>query len=131
MTACIVSPVREQLVKRLKAIRLRAGFSARELNEKVHHGNCYITRIENGLRFPSIEDLENIAKACNSSLEEIFSEGFETYATDKPFFDMFRKVDQKGKDAMIAFFTAQYAYKEDSIPVNLDANIEKLMVNVS
>jgi len=50
------------------------------------------------MQYPSIEDLEKIADACGSTLEEIFSEDFESYNIDKKLIDMLHALSTREKD---------------------------------
>ena len=57
---------------RIKELRKRAGLSQDQLSEKVGVESKYLSRIETGKRYPSLETLEGIAEALNAEMKELF-----------------------------------------------------------
>jgi len=115
--------IRERLLERLIALRKRAGLSARSLSLRIGRGEYYMSRIENGNYAPSIEDLERIAEACDSSLQELFSEQFESYKIDTEIIEMLQRLSGKEKDAVMSVLIALYNKNkiEDAIINTKDA----------
>ena len=64
--------------ERLKAVRERAGLSQRELARRADVTNGTLSNIEQGRVSPSIASLEKILKAIPMSMQEFFSDDFET-----------------------------------------------------
>lgn len=57
---------------RIKELRKRAGLSQDQLAEKVGIEAKYLSRIEVGKRYPSLETLEKIADALQVEMKELF-----------------------------------------------------------
>lgn len=57
---------------RIKELRKRAGLSQDQLAEKVGIEAKYLSRIEVGKRYPSLETLEHIADALQVEMKELF-----------------------------------------------------------
>jgi transcriptional regulator with XRE-family HTH domain len=57
---------------RIKELRKRAGLSQDQLAEKVGIEAKYLSRIEVGKRYPSLETLENIADSLEVEMKELF-----------------------------------------------------------
>ena len=60
------------LGKRIREIRKKNNISQETLAETVNVEPATISNIENGKNYPSLMNLENIAKALNTSFIEIF-----------------------------------------------------------
>jgi transcriptional regulator with XRE-family HTH domain len=58
---------------RLKNLRKQRGLSQEKLSEKIEISSKYMSRIELGLHFPSMEILVKLADALNVEMEDIFN----------------------------------------------------------
>jgi len=58
---------------RIKEIRKRCGLSQDQLAEKVGIEAKYLSRIEVGKRYPSLETLEHIADSLQVEMQELFN----------------------------------------------------------
>ncbi|MCL2756330.1 MAG: helix-turn-helix domain-containing protein [Firmicutes bacterium] len=105
--------IRERLLERLITLRKRAGLSARNLSFKIGRSEYYISRIESGKYNPSIHDLEKIVEACDSSLQELFSEQFDSYRVDRDIIDKLHGLSTKEKDAVLSLLVLVFKRKED------------------
>jgi transcriptional regulator with XRE-family HTH domain len=63
---------------RLKELRKNSGFSQEELAEKVEISSKYLSRIEMGQHFPSIDTLVKFADVLNVELKDLFEFTHET-----------------------------------------------------
>lgn len=63
---------------RMKELRKNAGLSQEELAEKAGISSKYLSRIEMGQHFPSIETLVNLASALDTELKDFFELAHET-----------------------------------------------------
>lgn len=63
---------KELLGARIKELRKRAELSQEQLAVKVDIDGKYLSRIEVGKRYPSLETLEGIADALNVDMKELF-----------------------------------------------------------
>jgi len=106
--------VRQWLFNRITILRENAGYSARALSLAIDRQEDYLYKVKVGKLFPSVVDLEKIAKLCGSSLEELFYEKFERYQLDKQILEKAAAIDnsKKGSDALMAFFAAMYEEKK-------------------
>ena len=66
---------------KLKAMRLQCGLTQEELAEQVFLSTVYLSRIENGKVFPTLETLSNLCSALGVSLGWLFS-GIEVEKED-------------------------------------------------
>lgn len=57
---------------RMKELRKIAGLSQEELGERAEISSKYVSRIEMGLHFPSIDTLVKLAVALNVELKDFF-----------------------------------------------------------
>lgn len=74
----------EEIIRRIKYIRERAGLTQKALSLAVGVNQNYINRLESKKDFePSLGTLRKILKVCNTSFEELFYEDFENYERDK------------------------------------------------
>lgn len=64
---------------RVKGLRKNRGLSQEELAEKVDISSKYLSRIEMGQHFPSLDILVNLADALNVELKDFFE-----FAHEKP-----------------------------------------------
>jgi len=92
------------LIERLVAIRKRAGLTAKDLGQRVNRGDCYISHVESGKYFPTVDVLEEIVKECGSSLSELFYTDFNSYKADMRLIDSVRIMDNEGKEALLRLF---------------------------
>lgn len=58
-----MTDIKKQLGKRIKELRLKAGFSQEELAAKAGLHRTYMSDIERGERNVSVENIEKIARA--------------------------------------------------------------------
>jgi transcriptional regulator with XRE-family HTH domain len=65
-------PTKELLGARIREIRKGLQLSQEQLSEKVDVDPRYISRIELGKCYPSLETLESIARSLNVELRELF-----------------------------------------------------------
>lgn len=63
---------KELLGGRIRELRKGLKLSQEQLSEKIDVDPRYISRIELGKCFPSLETLENIARALNAEMKELF-----------------------------------------------------------
>lgn len=63
---------KELLGARIKEVRKSRKISQEQLSEKVDVDPRYISRIEVGRSYPSLETLENIARALEVEVKELF-----------------------------------------------------------
>ncbi len=63
---------REQLGKRIKALRKRAKLNQEDVAEKVGIDAKSLSRIESGRHYPSLETLAAIAEVIGASLKDCF-----------------------------------------------------------
>lgn len=67
-----MTDVKKTLGLRIKELRKLRGISQEKLAEKVGIEQNNISRIENGINYPSAETLNNIALALNVDINELF-----------------------------------------------------------
>ncbi len=67
--------------KRMKELRKNLGLSQDELAEKVDISSKYLSRIEMGQHFPSIDTLVKLANALNVELRDFFEFAHQTPST--------------------------------------------------
>ena len=58
--------------KRVRALRKNMGFSQEELVEKTDISSKYLSRVEMGQHFPSIDTLDKLANALKVELKDFF-----------------------------------------------------------
>jgi len=93
---------KELILERLVLLRKRANLSCKELSEKINRQETYISRVEKGkYPIPPAEDLERIANACGSSMEELFYEDFDKYSEDKAVREQLKELTGDSKSAVI------------------------------
>ena len=63
---------KELLGGRIRELRKGLKISQEHLSERIDVDPRYISRIEKGKCFPSLETLENIARALNAEMRELF-----------------------------------------------------------
>ena len=72
MAKGVVGKTVESLGEYLKEQRLQAKLSLRQLSEQAGVSNPYLSQIERGLRKPSADVLQQIAKALRISAEQLY-----------------------------------------------------------
>jgi len=70
--------------------------------------------MENGVFFPSFDELAHILKIYNSSLEELFYKEFGEFRFETEMMEKFRCLGKQGKDAvlMVLFLAYENLEKE-------------------
>jgi len=68
--------VKERIGKRIKELRLKKGISQEQLALKAEIDRTYMTSVENGKRNISIQNIEKIIYALDTTFEEFFK-GFD------------------------------------------------------
>lgn len=92
----------EEIINRISQLRTREGLSARELSLRINKNEAYINRLEYRKNFePSISVINDIAVACNSSLEEFFYYNINQYKTDKELIELLKNTPESKKQAII------------------------------
>ncbi len=66
-----MTDIKKQLGKKIKELRLRAGYSQEELASKAGLHRTYISDIERGERNVSVENIKKIADALNVDPSEL------------------------------------------------------------
>jgi transcriptional regulator with XRE-family HTH domain len=59
---------------RLRQLREQKGLTQADIEKRTGLMKCYISRVENGHKVPSIENLERFAQALDISLQQLFHE---------------------------------------------------------
>jgi transcriptional regulator with XRE-family HTH domain len=77
-----MSKVEELLAANLKFNRVRLGFSQTRIAELCNLPAGYIKEMENGKKFPSAENLENLSEALGVKPYQMLYEGDEWEASD-------------------------------------------------
>lgn len=93
--------MREDIIERLIALRKKAGLTANDVSLKLGHTRFYISRMENGVFFPSVNELENILNLYGSTLEELFYSEFEEFHFEKSIIEKLRSIGKHEKDAVL------------------------------
>jgi transcriptional regulator with XRE-family HTH domain len=69
----VASQFKRKFGKRIRELRIACGFTSQEaFGEKCGFDRTYISGIERGVRNPSLDAIEVLAKALGVSLEELF-----------------------------------------------------------
>ncbi|MBI5893984.1 MAG: helix-turn-helix domain-containing protein [Deltaproteobacteria bacterium] len=63
---------------RMKELRKNQGLSQEQLAEKVDISSKYVSRVEMGYSFPSLDTLEKLASALNVELKDFFEFSHKT-----------------------------------------------------
>ena len=63
---------KKMLGARIKDLRKAGGLSQEQLAEKINIDSKHLSRIEVGNSYPSIDTVENIAKALNVEIKDLF-----------------------------------------------------------
>jgi len=91
-----------EIINRISQLRIREGMSARELSLRIGKNEAYINRLEYRKNFePSISVINDIAEACNSSLEEFFYYDIKSFSKDKQIINLLEKAKPEIKEAVI------------------------------
>lgn len=91
-----------EIIIRISQLRTRENLSARELSLRIGKNEAYINRLECRKNFePSISVINDIAIACNSSLQEFFYYDIHEYETDKKIINSLKRIDPEVKKALL------------------------------
>lgn len=91
-----------EIVNRISQLRVRQGLSARELSLRIGKNSAYINRLEFRKNFePSVSVINDIAEACDSSLEEFFYYDMNQYKQDQVIIELLKKTPDAKKKAII------------------------------
>lgn len=91
-----------EIINRIGVLRNREGISARELSLRIDKNEAYINRLEYRKNFePSVSVINDIAEACNSSIEEFFYYDINQYQKDKKIIDLLKRCKPEIKAAII------------------------------
>ncbi len=91
-----------EIIARISKLRMREGLSARELSLRIGKNEAYINRLEYRKNFePSISVINDIAEACNSSLEEFFYYDINQYNVDKRIIELLKHTKPEIKESII------------------------------
>lgn len=88
------------LGKRVKELRKSAGFTLKDLGEKVGRIHSYIWHIENnGRSAPTAEMIQKISDELGTTVEYLLhgKDVSETSASDAAFIRKYKKMDEEGK----------------------------------
>ena len=66
-----MNQISKKLGKNLKKIRLEKGMSQGDISRKLNMDRGYISGLENGLRNPTVANIEKIAKALGINADEL------------------------------------------------------------
>lgn len=100
--------MRKEVLNRLVTLREKAGLTAHEVSMRLGRSRYYISRLENGVSFPSVKDLEEILKLYNCTLEQLFFREFEEFQFEMDTLDKLRAIGQKEKDAVLCVLYLAY-----------------------
>lgn len=100
--------MRKEIINRLIALRQKTGLTAHDVSLKLGRSRYYISRLENGVSFPSVKDLEELLAFYNSSLEHLFFREFEKFHFEMDTLDKLRAVGRKEKDAVLGVLYLAY-----------------------
>lgn len=67
-----MSDLRKQFGKRLKRLRLQAGYTQEKLAEEVGISVDFLSLMERGINAPSFDNLEKLANSLGISIQELF-----------------------------------------------------------
>jgi transcriptional regulator with XRE-family HTH domain len=63
---------RKKVGKRIQRIRKAAGYTQEELADKIHVSRAYLGHIEQGLKSPSLEVLDKLARSLKVKISDLF-----------------------------------------------------------
>jgi transcriptional regulator with XRE-family HTH domain len=97
-------PVSSPIGARIRQLREQRGLTQGDIEEKTGLMRCYISRVENGFKVPSLETLEKFAAAFDLPLYRLFYNSSEppptAYLTSRPSFqDLLQVAGKKGPEA--------------------------------
>lgn len=84
--------MKETLGNKIKALRKIKKLSQERLADKADLSQQHISRIENGLTFPSVSTLNKIANVLNTPIDELIDNDIKKME-DKYTFDILRKME--------------------------------------
>lgn len=91
---------RQFLIDRLGYLRTRAGFSARELSQRIGKSIAYMAKFENGDFNIPTEILLDAIEVCGSIAEEFFWEDITKYKEQKELLSMYDKLSPESKQTI-------------------------------
>jgi len=100
--------MRREVIDRLIALREKTGLTAHEVSIKLGRSRYYISRLENGVSFPCVKDLEEILTLYNCTLEKLFFREFEEFDFCVDTIDMLRVISKTEKDAVLGVLYLAY-----------------------
>ena len=103
----------KKVLGRLIALRKKTKLTASEVSQKLHRNEYYISKMENGVFFPPVKELEQILELYNSNLEELFYDEFEKFRMEKEVIERFRRIGQKEKDAILTLLIVAGDHNKD------------------
>ena len=71
-TLISMSDLRKQFGKRLKTLRLQAGYTQEKLAEEVGISVDFLSLMERGINAPSFDNIEKLANSLGISIQELF-----------------------------------------------------------
>lgn len=84
--------MKETLGNKIKALRKIKKLSQERLADKADLSQQHISRIENGLTFPSVSTLNKIANVLNTPIDDLVDNDIKKME-DKYTFDILRKIE--------------------------------------
>ncbi len=96
-----MADVKSQLGKRIRELRKLHGISQEVLAEKVGIEQNNISRIENGVNYPSAENINQIALALNVDISELFK--FRHHKSYEEIYDELLTIIQDEKNARLLY----------------------------
>jgi transcriptional regulator with XRE-family HTH domain len=104
--------VRKQIVGRLVALRKKSGHTAKEISSRLKKNKYYISKMENGVFFPTLRELENVLAQYNSTLEELFYDEFEKFHFEKELIEKLRKIGEHQRDIILGVLTLAFETRD-------------------
>ena len=97
-------PISSPIGARIRQLREQKGLTQGDIEQKTGLMRCYISRVENGFKVPSLETLEKFAAAFDLPLYRLFYNGSEppptSYSSSRPSFqDLLQVAGKKGPEA--------------------------------
>jgi len=106
--------MRKDVINRLVALREKAGLTAHEVSKRLRRSRFYISRLENGVSFPSVKDLEEILAIYNCTLEKLFFREFEEFDFCVDTIEKLRVIGKKEKDTVLGVLSLAYEKSKES-----------------
>jgi len=103
--------MREEVLGRLVALRKKSKLSAKDVSIRLDKNEYYISKMENGVFFPSFQELEKLLAVYNSCLEELFYDEFEKFHFEKQVVEKLRTIGKKEKDIILGVLALAFEIK--------------------